>query len=84
MPFFGVFQQQKKTTTKHLLVANLPVTLRYIIVICPGIRSESNLFQTFRSLAGMKHAIVLTYHLFFDGKYTSVALNIYLKSARCM
>ena len=35
-----------------------PVTLRYIIVICPGIRSESNLFQTFRSLAGMKHSLL--------------------------
>ena len=34
----------------HFLVANLPVTLRYIIVICPGIRSESNLFQTFSAL----------------------------------
>ena len=29
-------------------------------------------------------AVVLTYHLFLDGKYTSVALNIYLKSARRM
>ena len=36
-------------TVKKILAANLPVTLRYIIVICPGIRSESNLFQTFRS-----------------------------------
>ena len=43
---------------KHLLVANLPVTLRYIIVICPGIRSESNLFQTFSSLAGMKQSLL--------------------------
>ena len=29
-------------------------------------------------------ATVLTYHLFLDGKYTSVALKIYLKSARRM
>ena len=43
---------------KNLLVANLPVTLRYISVICPGIRSESNLFQTFGSLAGMKHSLL--------------------------
>ena len=62
---------------KSLLVANIPVTLRNIIVICPGIRSESNLFQTLI-------AVVLTYNLFLDGKYTSVALNIYLKSARRM
>ena len=31
---------------KHFLVASLSVTLRYIIVICSGIRTESNLFQT--------------------------------------
>ena len=47
-----------QTVNKHLLVANLPVTLRYIIVICPGIRSESNLFQTFSSFAGMKHSLL--------------------------
>ena len=29
-------------------------------------------------------AVVLTYDLFLDGKYTSVALNIYLKSPRRM
>ena len=29
-------------------------------------------------------AVVLTYHLFLDGKYTSKTLNIYLKSARRM
>ena len=39
-----------QTVKIHFLAANLPVTLRYIIVICPGIRSESNLFQTVRSL----------------------------------
>ena len=39
-----------QTVKNYFLVANLPVTLRYIIVLCPGIRSESNLFQTFSSL----------------------------------
>ena len=47
-----------QTVKKYSLVANLPVTLRYIIVVCPGIRSESNLFQTFSSLAGMKHSLL--------------------------
>ena len=46
-----------QTVKKHLLVANLPVTLCYIIVLYPGIRSESNLFQTFSSLPGMKHSL---------------------------
>ena len=34
-----------QTVKNHFLVANLAVTLRcIIIVICPGKRSESNLF----------------------------------------
>ena len=54
----AVVSQDRYTVKKHLLVANLPVTLRYIIVICPEIRCESNLFQTFSSLAGMKHSLL--------------------------
>ena len=47
-----------QTVKKTFTCSNLPVTLRYIIVICPEIRSDSNLFQTFSSLAGMKHSLL--------------------------
>ena len=76
-----------QTVKKHLIVANLPVTLRYIIVICPGIRSEKKQFVSnfqFSCWHEAFIAVVLTYHLFLDGKYMNVALNIYLKSPRRM